>query len=953
VTDARANETTVVGGIARQTSAILAARAFAAGCTAILTVALARTLGPDAFGRYALALTVATVAGLAAELGVGSATARFAAERLARDAPIGRLLRESFTTKAAIAFAAFAVMTALAGPIAGALQEPRLASLIRVAAAGVVFADFFGWLAAIFEATRSARRQVVMIAVKATTEVAAVLVLVAGIGAGALGAIAGNAFAFAVAALAGIAMLRRAVSPAPVADGTGRRRLIGYGVHVWVASVAWLGFDRIDQIMLGVMRDPVAVAQYEAPWRLIAVLSLTTTALAAVVGPRLVGVDTVLAGRLVADALRVALVIGVPLATLILVIADDLVATLFGSRFEDSATVLRWLTPFIVLVGFAPIASRALDYLGAARSRVWIAITTLALNLVLDLLLIPWLGLIGPAIATTIAAGVFVGGHLVLLARHVVLPWAAVRRSVMTTVRVAAGTAVATLPSRLLPTAPSRLLVGLALGVAAAGILTLRAGIVPVAFPRLPRPRPRFARQATFVATCLAAGIAAYVVLQAPVTAAAALIALVVAFLLVREPAHGLAAFIVIAPLTQLPSLGGVSGQLAKVAGGLIALAWIVAVVARRTRVPHGVHGPLILLLAFLVWAAMSYAWAEAPDDTLVALGRWLPVVLLFLIASSTFASPGAVRLGAAAMAASGAVGVVASFGAGGSFVEGRLAGALGDPNIQGAALVPAILLAAALCATSSGSRRIGWFAVALLNGAGLIATGSRGAIVGLVIGVVTMLVIAGTARGATARVTVAAVCVTAVAFVAVVPADMRARFATLDDVAATDGGTGRTDLWRIGAREFADHPVEGVGLGNFSFTAAGQLDEPGLIRRADLVVGEAKVTHNTYLHVLAETGMIGLALFVGAVALSLGMLGRAVAAGAADARTRLLLRAIFAGTAGLLGSDAFISGQYENELWIMLGLCVAGAGAVALPVRPRFRRPAAGWAQQLAGAPR
>ena len=61
-----------------------------------------------------------------------------------------------------------------------------------------------------------------------------------------------------------------------------------------------------------------------------------------------------------------------------------------------------------------------------------------------------------------------------------------------------------------------------------------------------------------------------------------------------------------------------------------------------------------------------------------------------------------------------------------------------------------------------------------------------------------------------------------------------------------------------MGTRTFRSAPVEGVGLGNYSDAVVNHLNEPGLIKRPDVVVGQTKVAHNTYLEVLTETGVVG-----------------------------------------------------------------------------------------------
>jgi O-antigen/teichoic acid export membrane protein len=95
---------------------------------------------------------------------------------------------------------------------------------------------------------------------------------------------------------------------------------------------------------------------------------------------------------------------------------------LLGATYADSADVLRALAPFTFLTGFAPLVSLSVNYLGEARRRIPVAIALLVITAVLDLVLIPTVGLIGAAIATDVAYVFYVGAHLWICKRAVGLP---------------------------------------------------------------------------------------------------------------------------------------------------------------------------------------------------------------------------------------------------------------------------------------------------------------------------------------------------------------------------------------------------------------------------------------------------------------------------------------------------------------------------------------------------
>ncbi len=96
----------------------------------------------------------------------------------------------------------------------------------------------------------------------------------------------------------------------------------------------------------------------------------------------------------------------------IVVWAEPIVDLLLGKGYEESADVLRALAPFVFLQGIAPLVSLAVNYLGEARRRIPIAIATVLINLGIDLVLIPRIGIVGGAIGTDVAYALYVPAHL-------------------------------------------------------------------------------------------------------------------------------------------------------------------------------------------------------------------------------------------------------------------------------------------------------------------------------------------------------------------------------------------------------------------------------------------------------------------------------------------------------------------------------------------------------------
>ena len=70
------------------------------------------------------------------------------------------------------------------------------------------------------------------------------------------------------------------------------------------------------------------------------------------------------------------------------------------------------------------------------------------------------------------------------------------------------------------------------------------------------------------------------------------------------------------------------------------------------------------------------------------------------------------------------------------------------------------------------------------------------------------------------------------------------------------DGATGRFDIWKNGLRMVADYPM-GTGGGGFEYLSRDYMP-PEL-----LTTGQIRASHNTYLLILVEQGIVGLILFL------------------------------------------------------------------------------------------
>jgi len=333
-------------------------------------------------------------------------------------------------------------------------------------------------------------------------------------------------------------------------------------------------------------------------------------------------------------------------------------------------------------------------------------------------------------------------------------------------------------------------------------------------------------------------------------------------------------------------------------AEALIAAAWLGTAGRRRHAALRAFREhkyiPL-LFIALIVWMALSLLWADDPGQAWSPLSAWLQAGALLVVIGTTLEDSKHVRWLVLAYIAgctlSTALGLVPSLD---TVKEGRLQGGAPDADTFAAMVAPAMALAAGYFALARGA---GMRLLVCIGGAvaaiGVSASQSRGGVVAVGGMLLAAIVVYRRQRWAVLGFVALLATVAGVWFTASPAAWQRVTH-------FNDGGTGRTDLWHVAWREANDHPILGVGLGNFHVKSLRYVRRPGALKRVDVIDRHA-VTHNTYLGMLAECGLIGFLLLVAVIiaCLRAALLAASRFDLAGEGRMAALARAVFVGSIG------------------------------------------------------
>ncbi len=354
--------------------------------TLAVGIVLARLLGPEEFGVFAVAL-VALMAVLSFnELGVSLAIVRW------REDPAGIAPTVTTISTASSTLLMLGAMAA-AGPFANLMGAPEAAPLVRLLSVCILVNGVVATPAALIQ--RAFRQDQRMVVDQVNVWLGAAVSLVAALlGLGAMSLVVGR---LTGALVSGVLMLH--YSPQPLRFGWDRgvaRHLLHFGLPLAGASVVVFLVSFLDQLMVGSLLGPVQLGFYVLAFNLaswpVALFSQPLRSVAPAMFARMQDDPDALRRGFV-QVLRPVAVVAFPVCAAIAVTAPELIRFVYGKQWDAAAPVLRWLA---LLAALRIVFELSYDYL-VVRRRTGAILT---IQVVWLILLVPamWVGVgQGPA----------------------------------------------------------------------------------------------------------------------------------------------------------------------------------------------------------------------------------------------------------------------------------------------------------------------------------------------------------------------------------------------------------------------------------------------------------------------------------------------------------------------------------------------------------------------------
>lgn len=185
-----------------------------------------------------------------------------------------------------------------------------------------------------------------------------------------------------------------------------------------ISSLAGAFLRRFDTVLMSFVLTDAAVGWYNAPYSLLNMMIVLAQSIAIALYPSMVrgySVDSNSLDDVVQRAVRYLLIIVLPIAVGVSVLADKIITLLYTSQYSPSIAVLRiavWALPGIFLL---EVLGRAANTLHMERQAAKINLINAAITISLNLVLVPTLGVVGGALALALGRTVRLGQFWALI----------------------------------------------------------------------------------------------------------------------------------------------------------------------------------------------------------------------------------------------------------------------------------------------------------------------------------------------------------------------------------------------------------------------------------------------------------------------------------------------------------------------------------------------------------
>ena len=400
--------------VAKNTGIVIVGNVIFRLISLFVTIYLARYLGTVGFGKYSFVFAYLAFFGVITDLGLQQILVR----EMARDKSVApKIIGNAFIIR--LILTVFAVILSII--IITLMSYPSdTTSYIYIASFTLLFLSFSDFYRTIFEANLRMEYNIIARLVFKVLSAGLIFWVIFSHGT-LMQVMIVLVFSEMVKMLISHSFSRKFVKPQFQIDFSLWKYLFRESLPIALSSVVMVIYYQIDMVMLSIMQGDVAVGIYSAAHKLFDPLLLIPNALMMSLFPIMSEAFKTSNDRLIKSyrlSLKYLLIIALPIAIGITLVADKVILLIYGAEFANSTTVLQILIWGLLFIFPNSIMLNLLISIDKQKLHTYSMGLCVIANVTLNLLLIPILSYNGAAIATLVTNVVLLIASFYFISRY-------------------------------------------------------------------------------------------------------------------------------------------------------------------------------------------------------------------------------------------------------------------------------------------------------------------------------------------------------------------------------------------------------------------------------------------------------------------------------------------------------------------------------------------------------
>ncbi len=372
----------------------------------IFSIYIARVMGVDLYGQWAFFFSVITIVFTLSYFGINHSTKRYVAQ-FSNTPEISAVLKSAVLLRFCFSLGFCVVFLFFHRLIAIWLGHPELADLFIWACPLIFFSGFVEFTKDVFIGFHRIKFNFIVNVCEFGSRLGLVFVFLF-FSINLFSVLKSYLLASIISAGVGLFLVYRIyyVRQTTSVKAAYWKHIWRYSLPLFFVGIAFIFATEIGNIMLGLMQSDYEVGIYSVAKQFTDKLPHISAAIAMGTLPLFGKLDVANKAKLQAMFKKLLklnnyLFGGICLGLALL--APILVPFLYGVQYQSSVLPLQILLIYLFCFSFSVFTCGVLDYRGRAGTRAWIALGSIVLNIILNLVFIPLWGATGAALATSLA----------------------------------------------------------------------------------------------------------------------------------------------------------------------------------------------------------------------------------------------------------------------------------------------------------------------------------------------------------------------------------------------------------------------------------------------------------------------------------------------------------------------------------------------------------------------